>query len=63
MPDDSQQERPGPPEVAAGLQKKKRRWPLACCIGCSVAFLTLVVAGLLYFSLATAFLRELIERR
>jgi|GEM_PF-6263652 len=62
MPDDPQQT-PAPSEPGAGPVKKKRGWIVCCCAGCSVAFLTVMIVYLLYFSLVTAFLRELIGRR
>ncbi len=60
MSDDLQATGPGPAEGGSEPQQKKRTWLVCCCIGCSVAFLTLVVVSLLYVSLLPAFLRELI---
>ena len=60
MSDELQETGPGPAERGSEPQQKKRTWLVCCCIGCSVVFLALVVAGLLYFSLLPAFLREII---
>lgn len=53
----------GPPETGGTSRGRKRTWLVCCCMGCSVAFLAFVVAGLLYFSLLPAFLRELFLAR
>lgn len=60
MPDDLQETGPGPAEGGGEPRQKKRTWLVCGCIGCAVAFLTFVVAGLLSYSLLPAFFRELI---
>ena len=63
MSDDLQETGPGPAEGGSEPQQKKRTWLVCGCIGCAVAFLTFVVAGLLSYSLLPAFLREFFTAR
>jgi hypothetical protein len=63
MSDDLPETGPGPAEDGSEPQQKKHTWLVCCCIGCSVAFLAFTVAGLLYWSLLTSFLRSILFSR